>query len=276
MDLKYSADKKSYRTMENKALKDAFVISNLFQPGEIALTYSDIDRGVIGSVVPVDSALVLPTHKELASEYFAERREIGVINIGDAGVISVDGESFAMSNRDSLYIARGSRDIKFSSVNPSSPAQFYLVSYPAHTEYKTTLIKQADANIIELGSQKTANQRVIYQSIRPGIVETCQIVMGFTQLAEGNVWNTFPPHNHKRRSEFYMYFDLNKDDRVFHFMGEPDNVRSLILKNGEVALSPSWSMHCGSGTAAYTFIWSMGGENQEFDDMDHIAIDDLG
>ncbi len=275
MDLKYSADKIRYRTMLNEELRDAFVISNLFQPDEMPLTYSDIDRGVIGSAVPLSKDLSLPTHKELAADYFAERREIGVINIGGDGTIIVDGARYEMANRDSLYIAKGSREVIFSSKEKTTPAKFYFVSYPAHTAYQTTHVPQASAHRIELGTQAKANKRVIYQSIRPGIVETCQIVMGFTSLEEGNVWNTFPPHTHKRRSEYYMYFDLPEGERMLHLMGEEENVRSLILSNQEVALSPSWSMHSGCGTSAYTFIWSMGGENQEFDDMDHITPTNL-
>lgn len=270
MEIRYSADIVRYKTMTNSELRDTFVVDTLFTPDSVPLTYSDIDRGVIGSAVPLTKALEIPTHKDLASDYFAQRREVGIINIGAAGSIKVDGETYPMAALDSLYVGRGSKDIQFMSDSADTPAKFYFVSYPAHKSYPTKHVPQSSANMIELGSQESCNKRVIYQPIRPGIVESCQIVMGFTVLESGNVWNTFPPHTHKRRSEYYMYFDMPEEARVFHFMGEEDNMRPMILKNGEVALSPIWSMHCGAGTAAYTFIWSMGGENQEFDDMDHI------
>ena len=276
MEMRYSADIVRYKTMTNSELKDAFALTGLFAPDTVPLTYSDIDRGVIGSAVPVSKTLDLPTHKELACDYFAQRREIGVINIGGAGTISVDGKVMALEKFDSLYIGRGSKDVVFASNDKTNPAKYYFVSYPAHKVYPTTLVPKAKANQIKMGDTKTSNKRIIFQPIRPGFVETCQIVMGFTMLEEGNVWNTFPPHTHKRRSEYYLYFDMPEDARVFHFMGEADNMRPLILQNEQAALSPTWSMHCGAGTSAYTFIWCMGGENQEFDDMDHLGPDDLG
>lgn len=276
MEIRYSADIVRYKTMTNSELRDTFVVSTLWTPDEVPLVYSDIDRGVIGSAVPVSKTLEIPTHKDLASDYFAQRREVGVINIGGAGAIEVDGTLYDMANLDSLYIGRESKGIKFSSHDGSQPAKFYFVSYPAHKRYDTQHIKKSQANMVKLGAQETSNKRIIYQPIHPDIVTTCQIVMGFTILESGNVWNTFPPHTHKRRSEFYMYFDMNDDARVFHFMGEADNMRPMIMKSGELALSPIWSMHCGAGTSAYTFIWSMGGENQVFDDMDHISQEDIG
>ncbi len=276
MEMRYSADIVRYKTMTNSELKDSFALTNLFEPDAVPLTYSDIDRGVVGSAVPVSKVLALPTHKELACDYFAQRREIGVINIGGAGTITVDGNAMKLAKFDSLYIGRGSKDVAFASDDKANPAKYYFVSYPAHKAYPTTLIPKDKANQLKMGDTKTSNKRVIYQPIRPGIVETCQIVMGFTMLEEGNVWNTFPPHTHKRRSEYYLYFDMPEDARVFHFMGEADNMRPIVLRNEEAALSPTWSMHCGAGTSAYTFIWCMGGENQEFDDMDHLGPDDLG
>ncbi|MEE9434782.1 MAG: 5-dehydro-4-deoxy-D-glucuronate isomerase [Sphingorhabdus sp.] len=276
METRYSADIVRYKTMTNSELRDVFVVDNLFAPDAVPLTYSDIDRGVIGSAVPVQKPLEMPTHKDLASDYFAQRREIGIINIGGEGSIEAGGQSYALDNLDSLYIGRGTENIVFSSADAKSPARYYFVSYPAHKAYPTKLVKKSEANQIKLGAQETSNKRVIFQPIRPGIVESCQIVMGFTMLETGSVWNTFPPHTHKRRSEYYMYFDMPDDARVFHFMGEADNMRPIILKSGEVALSPIWSMHCGAGTSAYTFIWSMGGENQEFDDMDHIGQTEIG
>ena len=275
MKFLFTADRNRYRRMTTSELREAYLVDGMFVPGEVTLCYTDVDRAIVGSAVPLKDSLTLPVHKELASDFFAQRREIGVINIGGAGEIRVDGDTFEVDNRDSLYIGRGSKDVEFISNSEGSPAQFYILSYPAHTDYPTKLVKQADAKRLDLGSREECNVRVIRQSIRPGIVETCQIVMGFTQLEPGSIWNTMPPHTHRRRSEIYMYFDLDETSNVFHLMGEPDETRSLVVRNGEAVVSPSWSMHSGAGTRNYTFIWGMGGENQEFDDMDHIDMEAL-
>jgi len=275
MDFLFTADRERYRRMTTSEMRDSYMVEGMFMPGEVTLCYTDIDRAIVGSAVPLSDPLTLPVHKELASDYFAQRREIGVINIGGAGKVTVDGETLAVGNRDSLYIGRGSKDVEFLSDSVASPAQYYILSYPAHTAYPTKLVKQSDAKRMDLGSLEECNERVIHQSIRPGIVDTCQIVMGFTQLAPGSIWNTMPPHTHRRRSEIYMYFDLDDVSNVFHFMGEPDETRSLVVRNGEAVVSPSWSLHCAAGTRNYTFIWGMGGENQEFDDMDHIDMKTL-
>ncbi len=272
MEFLFTADRNRYRRMTTSELREAYMVDGMFVPGEVTLCYTDVDRAIVGSAVPLKDPLTLPVHKELAADFFAQRREIGVINIGAAGKVSVDGETFDVDNRDSLYIGRGSKDVEFVSNSEDSAAQFYILSYPAHADYPTKLVKQADAKRLDLGSREECNERVIRQSIRPGIVETCQIVMGFTQLEPGSIWNTMPPHTHPRRSEIYMYFDLDETSNVFHFMGEPDETRSLVVRNGEAVVSPSWSMHSGAGTRNYTFIWGMGGENQEFDDMDHIDM----
>jgi len=275
MELKTSADNVRYKTMTNQELRETFVVGDLFRPDTVPLTYSDIDRGVVGSAVPVSTSLGLPIHKELACDFFTQRREMGILNIGGTGVVSIQGESYELEYEDSLYIGRGNEEVSFSSKDPEVPAKFYFVSYPAHTSHPTRLVKKSDAQRLDLGAQETCNVRTIYQSIRPGIVETCQIVMGFTSLESGSVWNTMPPHTHRRRSEYYMYYSMPEENVVFHMMGEPDNVRPLVLQNGETALSPSWSIHTGVGTSAYTFCWSMGGENQEFDDMDHLRVSGL-
>jgi 4-deoxy-L-threo-5-hexosulose-uronate ketol-isomerase len=275
MEFLFTADRERYRRMTTSELRESYMVDSLFVPGEITLCYTDVDRAIVGSAVPLGDAQTLPVHKELASDFFAQRREIGVINIGGAGKISVDGETHDVANRDSLYIGRGSKDVEFRSDSADEPAQYYFLSYPAHAAYPTTLVQQSDAKRMELGSLEDSNERVIHQSIRPGIVDTCQIVMGFTQLASGSVWNTMPPHTHRRRTEVYMYFDLDESSNVFHFMGEPDETRSLVVRNGEAVVSPSWSLHCAAGTRNYTFIWGMGGENQEFDDMDHIDMKTL-
>tara|TARA_B100000780_G_scaffold209297_1_gene149361 strand:- start:698 stop:1528 length:831 start_codon:yes stop_codon:yes gene_type:complete len=275
MEFLYTADRERYRRMTTGELRDAYMIKDMFVSGEVSLTYTDVDRGIVGSAVPLEEVLALPIHKELASDHFAQRREIGVINIGSAGSISVDGETYPLDNRDSLYIGRGSKDVGFNSDSAADPAKFYFVSYPAHTAYPTKLVTKAEANRLEMGSKEGCNERVIHQSIRPGIVDSCQIVLGFTELAPGSIWNTMPAHTHRRRTEIYMYFDVDESDCVFHFMGEPDETRSVVLRNGEAIVSPTWSMHSGAGTRNYTFVWAMGGENQEFTDMDHIDIKDL-
>lgn len=278
MDLarKYAADQHRYRTLPNADLRESFVINEIMQPGVLSMTLSDIDRGIIGSAVPLAEPLAFGSFAELGGGIFTARREVGVINIGAPGTITVGEETFTMNRLDSLYIGRGEHGVSFASDDAGDPARFYFVSYPAHTAYPSKRVPQSEANRIDLGAQATCNERTIYQPLRPGIVESCQLVMGFTCIAQGSVWNTFPPHTHDRRSEFYFYFDLADDARVFHFMGRPDELKALALSNEEVALSPSWSMHCGVGSGAYSFIWSMGGENQEFDDMDHVAQANLG
>ena len=275
MNFMFSADIRSYKTMRNDELREAFVTAPLFTSGEINLTYTDVDRGVVGGIMPSTTPISLPTHKELAADYFCQRREVGIINIGGSGQITVDGQVFAMQNKDSLYIAKESKFIEFQSDDSSQPAKYYLVSYPAHRVTKTVHVPKSQAQTIDLGSQETSNERTIFQSIRPGIVESCQLVMGITELKSGSVWNTKPPHTDFRRSEIYMYFDLPTDERVFHLMGEPSEVRSLSLPKEVAIASPMWSIHSGVGTTNYTFIWAMGGENQEFDDMDHIQVSDL-
>ena len=275
MDFLHTADRERYRRLTTSELREAYLIDNTFVPGEVTLCYTDVDRSIVGSAVPLDGGLTLPVHKELASDFFAQRREIGVINIGDSGTIMVDGVTFELGNRDSLYIGRGSKEVEFSSASASQPARFYFVSYPAHTEYPTKLVTKAEANRIEMGSMEECNDRVINQSLIPGIVDTCQLVMGFTELAPGSNWNTMPVHTHRRRTEVYMYFDLPEDQCVFHFMGEPDETRSIVIRDGQAVASPSWSIHSGAGTRNYTFIWAMGGENQEFPDMDHVKVKDI-
>ncbi|WP_394728848.1 5-dehydro-4-deoxy-D-glucuronate isomerase [Altererythrobacter sp. GH1-8] len=275
LERKFAADQQRYCTMRNEDLRDSFVVAGLMSEGELILTLSDIDRGIVGGAVPLGQPLEIGSFSELGGGAFTARREVGVINIGGPGGVTVGNESFAMERLDSLYIGRGDHPVRFSSDNPADPARFYLVSYPAHTAYPHRLVKQVEATRIDLGGKATCNERTIFQSLRPGIVESCQLVMGFTCLAEGSVWNTFPPHTHDRRSEFYFYFNLEDEARVFHFMGLPDELKALPMHNEEAALSPSWSMHCGVGSGAYSFIWSMGGENQEFDDMDHISQAEL-
>jgi 4-deoxy-L-threo-5-hexosulose-uronate ketol-isomerase len=272
MEIRYLADPKCFSRMTTEELRETFLVENLFAPGELNMIYCDTERAVVAGAVPKEKELKLRGGKELASDYFAQRREIGIINIGATGRINVDGNSFSMEKLDCLYVGRGAKEIYFESEDIKNPAEFYILSYPAHKSYPTKLIHDSEANKIELGSPSNSNKRVIYQYIKPGIVESCQLVMGLTILAEGSVWNTFPPHTHARRTEIYLYIDLGEEDRVFHMMGLPSETRHLVMKDKEVVLSPSWSIHAGAGSSNYTFIWGMGGENQEFDDMDNVEM----
>lgn len=277
MDVRFSTDPKGFRSMSTEELRKAFLIENLFVPGEIPMVYSDIDRSITGSAVPANAPLkLLGTKKEMAAEYFAERREIGVINIGAEGVVSVDGKEYPMAYKDALYIGKGVKEIVFSSRSSDKPAMFYFVSYPAHRELPTTHAKFSEAEPVRLGSLKDSNKRTIYKYIHPNGIKSCQLVMGLTELEEGSVWNTMPPHTHQRRSEVYMYFNLEPTAMVIHLMGQPDETRHIIMRNRQAVLNPSWSIHAGGGTQNYTFIWAMGGENQVFDDMDGVAVKELG
>ncbi|MBQ9431864.1 MAG: 5-dehydro-4-deoxy-D-glucuronate isomerase [Kiritimatiellae bacterium] len=264
-----AADRHAYRRMTTGELRENFVVEGLFVPGSIQLVYTNVDRAVVGGIVPTGTALELTGGAEMACGFFCERREAGIINLGAAGVITVDGTDYPVGNREALYIGRGSEKVSFRSDDPAAPAQFYLVSYPAHTAYPTTKMALSQANNRELGSLAESNRRTIHQFIRPGFTASCQLVMGFTELQEGSVWNSFPPHTHNRRTEVYCYFDLPKNGMVMHLLGEPDETRHVMLREKQVVLSPPWSIHCGAGTGAYAFVWAMGGENQEFDDMDN-------
>ncbi|HOE60158.1 MAG TPA: 5-dehydro-4-deoxy-D-glucuronate isomerase [Kiritimatiellia bacterium] len=261
-------DRQSYRRMTTDELRNRFVIEDLFQPGQVNLVYTNTDRAVVGGIVPETEHLELTGGREMACSYFCERREVGIINLGEPGTVVVDGTEHALARRECLYVRRGSRGLLFSSANPQKPACFYLVSYPAHTDYPTVKAGLKDANRIELGTLAESNRRTIYQYIRPGFIRSCQLVMGFTMLHEGSVWNSFPPHTHDRRTEVYCYFDLPPNGAVLHLLGAPDETRHVMLREKQVVLSPAWSVHCGAGTGGYAFVWAMGGENQEFDDMD--------
>ena len=266
------ADPVRYTRMTTTELRETFLVEHLFAPGKVECVYVDVDRAVIGSAVPLDVALKLETDDALRSAYFLERRELGVLNIGGAGSVTVDGTRYEVDPLDHLYVGRGSKDVVFASEDAQTPAEFYLLSYPAHMAYPTTLAKRATLQVMELGAPATANRRSLSKCIHPDGVKSCQLVMGFTQVHEGSVWNTMPPHTHMRRSEVYMYFRMAPEARVVHLMGPGQETRHLIVANKQVVISPSWSIHAGAGTGAYTFCWGMGGENQAFDDMDGIAI----
>ncbi|MEJ5309866.1 MAG: 5-dehydro-4-deoxy-D-glucuronate isomerase [Anaerolineae bacterium] len=275
MDIRYSRDPQSFVRMNTAEIREEFLITGLFALDEIKLVYSNVDRMIVGSAVPASRSLHLEAGDELRAEYFAQRREIGVFNIGGAGSITVDGQEYGMAYQEVLYIGRGSRAISFSSADAQQPARFYLVSLPAHKAYPTTHITQAQANRIVAGSPEAANVRTIYQYIYEGGTPSCQLVMGCTELAPGSVWNTMSAHTHARRSEVYMYFNLAGDNVVFHLMGAPHETRHIVVRDGQAVLSPSWSIHAGAGTGHYSFVWAMGGENQAFDDMDPAPLDQV-
>lgn len=278
MEIRTAASPKDVKNYDTSRLREEFLIQDLFKEDEIKTVYSHIDRIITGSAVPVRQKLELTAGEEIRAEYFLQRREMGVINIGGSGKIMVDGTEYKLGYKDGIYIGMGSKEIIFESDDESKPAKFYFNSTPAHKSYPTVLITLDDIkpeNKVELGSLEGSNHRVINKYILPGQVESCQLVMGMTSLKPGSVWNTMPCHTHDRRMEVYLYFELSDDAVVFHYMGEPQETRHLVMRNEEAVISPSWSIHSASGTQAYTFIWGMAGENQAFDDMDAVAMADL-
>ena len=267
-----TADREHYRRLTTEELRAHFLLENLFQPGRIELVYTDVDRAVVGGIVPTTAPLSLTGGREMACNFFCERREAGILNLGAAGTVTVDDKTYRLAPRECLYIGRGSREIKFASDSAVAPAQFYLVSYPAHADFPTTQAGIDKANNIELGSPKEASRRTIHQYIHQNGIRSCQLVMGFTELHEGSVWNTFPPHTHDRRTEVYCYFDLSAPGLVMHFLGEPTETRHVVVREKQMVLSPPWSIHCACGTGGYRFVWAMGGENQVFDDMNKVDL----
>ena len=265
-------DSKKYNTEE---LRKHYLVEEIFVNDSIELTYSHVDRIIFGGIKPVYNELVLEAGKEMGVDYFLERRELGLINIGGTGIVTIDGVEYTLNNRDGLYVGKGNKEVKFKSVNPEGPAKLYINSVPAHKEYKTVKIEIEKANPVKLGDAKNLNKRTIYQYVHPNVCESCQLLMGMTILEEGSAWNTMPCHTHERRMEVYFYFNMNEDTRVFHFMGEPTETRHLVVQNEQAIISPSWSIHSGVGTSDYTFIWGMCGENQTFTDMDAIEMDVL-
>lgn len=265
-------DFKSYQT---ELIRERFLLEGLAKDDEINLVYTHYERMITGVAKPVSRSLTLPVYDNLRAEYFLERREIGIINVGGTGKISVDGQEFTVQKLACLYAGKGSKDLVLSSVSQDEPAIFFLLSNPAHQSYPVTLMESKDATPVQLGSSETANNRTIYKYIHLDGIKSCQLVMGLTVLHPGSVWNTMPAHVHDRRSEVYFYFDVPEGHAVFHYMGEPTQTRHLLVRNNEAIVSPPWSIHAGSGTTSYSFIWGMAGENLVFTDMDAAPINTL-
>lgn len=273
-ETRYASSPEAVKKYDTKELRDAFLIDNLMQSDKISLIYTHYDRYIAGSAVPV-SHLKLQAIDPLKAEYFLERREMGIINVGATGSVEVDGISYSLAHKDALYIGKGSKEVIFKSDDAGKPAKFYLNSSPAHTAYPTKKVSLEQANKLELGSLETANHRTVSQMIIGGVVETCQLQMGMTELKTGSVWNTMPAHVHDRRMEVYFYLDVPEGHSVCHFMGQPQETRHIWMQNHEAVISPPWSVHCGSGTSNYTFIWGMAGENLDYTDMDVASITEL-
>lgn len=261
--------------MNTQQLRDSFLFEKLMQPDSVRLVYSHYDRVIAGGVMPLAKEVSLPVYDSLKAAYFLERRELGIINVGGDGEVVADGKSHALQKLDCLYLGKGVRDIRFLSSTNADPAKYYLLSAPAHSSHPIQLMKKEDASPVDMGTLQTANNRTIYKYIHADGLKSCQLVMGLTILKEGSVWNTMPAHTHDRRMEAYFYFDVPQDHVVFHLMGQPQETRHLVVSNYDAVLSPPWSIHAGSGTSNYAFIWGMAGENYVYTDMDMVAIKDL-
>jgi 4-deoxy-L-threo-5-hexosulose-uronate ketol-isomerase len=275
MQIYQAISQREAQSFDTEQLRDNFLIESVFQKNQISLSYTHYDRVILGGAMPTDAEITLPTYDNLKADYFLERREIGIINVGGDGEITVDGTNYSLSKLDALYIGKGSKSVVFKSINSENPSQFFLLSAPAHHEYPTRKMSKEEASPVSLGSIETANERTIYKYIHRDGIKSCQVVMGLTVLKTGSVWNTMPAHVHDRRMEAYLYFDLNPEHRVFHLMGQPQNTRHIVVANHQAVLSPPWSIHSGAGTTNYSFIWAMAGENQDFTDMDFAQIADL-
>lgn len=279
MDIRYSANPEDFKRYTTDELRKEFLIQNLYEEDKVKAVYSHVDRMVTFGIMPVNKALSIDDGIDVWStfgtHYILERREIGIFNLGGDGSITVDGTKYELGFEDCLYITKGAKDVVFASKDSKNPSRFYGVSAPAHTSYETKLLTIADANKRPCGEAAMSNKRTINQFIHPDVLKTCQLSMGLTKLDEGSVWNTMPAHTHERRMEIYTYFNIPENNVVFHMMGQGDETRHIVMHNYEAVISPSWSIHSGCGTSNYTFIWAMGGENMEFDDMDTIKTTDL-
>ncbi|WP_159820941.1 5-dehydro-4-deoxy-D-glucuronate isomerase [Colwellia sp. 20A7] len=274
-ETRYAVGHNEAKSFDTEQLREAFLLPDLFQEDKIKLVYTHYDRFIVGGIVPTNNALNLDSIDPLKASYFLERRELGVINIGATGSVTVDGDEYILERNEALYVGSGNKSVIFTSTDNKAPAKFYINSAPAHAAYPTKKVTHKNANVLELGSPATSNERSIYQLIINGVVETCQLQMGMTCLKPGSVWNTMPAHQHDRRMEAYLYFDLPKDQAVSHFMGEPKETRHIWTCNEQAVVSPAWSIHSGAGTSNYSFIWGMAGENLDYDDMDKYGPTEL-
>ncbi|WP_341224484.1 5-dehydro-4-deoxy-D-glucuronate isomerase [uncultured Arcticibacterium sp.] len=272
---RYAASPQDVKSYDTDKLRDEFLIDNLMEEDKINLIYSHFDRFITGSAVPTTSALKLESIDALKADYFLERRELGIINVGGAGTVSVDGTSYKLKNKEALYVGQGNKEVVFSSDSATEPAMYYLNSTPAHKSFPIKKIGQDDVEVIQLGSPETANARTLRKYIVNSVVDVCQLQMGMTTLKSGSSWNTMPAHVHDRRMEVYFYFEVAEDQAVCHFMGQPQQTRHIWIGNNQAVISPPWSIHSGSGTSSYSFIWGMAGENLDYADMDHCKINEL-
>ncbi|MEN8805093.1 MAG: 5-dehydro-4-deoxy-D-glucuronate isomerase [Wenyingzhuangia sp.] len=275
IETRYAASPREVKKMDTQELRDEFLIEDLFTKDQIKLVYSHYDRYITGGVLPVSKPITLETIDQLKSSYFLERRELGIINVGETGSVSVDGKVYKIGHKEALYVGQGNKKIVFESESSSNPALFYINSTPAHKAYPTKKIGLDDAEVVDLGTPETCNARTIRKYIVNSVVEVCQLQMGMTTLKSGSVWNTMPAHVHDRRMEVYFYLDLPQEQGVSHFMGEPTETRHIWMVNHQAVISPPWSIHSGAGTSSYTFIWGMAGENLDYGDMDMCAINEL-
>ena len=274
IDMRESSHPHEFKVYTTERIRQEFLIQNLFKPDEISLTYSFYDRMIAGGICPVNP-LELTPHKELGTEYFLERREMGVINVGPEGKVTVDGSDYTLARKEGLYIGKGARNVTFASANSADPARFYVLSAPAHQTLPSGKVDPREAETVELGKAEESNIRTLRKYIHPDGAKSCQLCMGMTTVQSGSVWNSMPCHTHGRRMEVYFYFDLPGDAVLFHLMGQPDETRHIVLRNEEAVISPNWSIHAGAGTGSYSFIWGMIGENQVFSDMDAVEMADL-
>lgn len=272
MEIRYESSPREVERMNTAELRENFLVEKVFEEDKVTVVYSHYERLIVGGVKPVNTAVSLPTYDALKSEYFLERREIGIINVGGKGKISVDGAEYSLDKLSCLYVGKGCKAVSFLSEDSAAPALFYLLSTPAHKEYPTTLFTKEQAFPMTIGAPETSNHRTVYKYIHKDGIDSCQLVMGLTILHTGSIWNTMPPHVHDRRAEIYLYFDVDAAHGVMHFMGKPDETRHMWVRNHQAIISPPWSIHSGAGSASYSFIWGMGGENKDYTDMDFVDL----
>ena len=272
---RFAVSPKEGKEMDTASLRSNFLIENLFEDDQVNLTLSHFDRYIVGGASPKTQKLAMPNPDNLKANYFLERRELGIINVGGKGIVTADGEQYEIDYKEALYLGKGIKEVFFESLDKNNSAKFYLNSAPAHHAYPSKKITKADAEIVELGSMETANHRIINKLIVNSVVQTCQVQMGMTELKAGSVWNTMPAHTHDRRMEAYFYFEIPENQSVCHFMGQPQETRHIWMQNEQAVISPSWSIHSGAGTSNYSFIWGMAGENLDYGDMDHCSINEL-